>query len=424
MAGYEEISRCNRCGFCQSVCPTYLHSQDEVQVARARIYLTKLLIEGKYDFTKDSQVAKKVDQCLLCGACTAACPASVKTDEIMVAARNDFASNRGLKLFQKLVYRGLLPSKDRLEKVVALLNLYEKSGARRLLYGQTLRRALDRLVYYDSFLPDKLSQPARAGLASVIRAQGQAKLKIVYFLGCASNVFWAQTVRRSLAYLAARGVEIHLPPSTCCGEPHRSSGDLEETRRLGLKNAPLIFQANYDFIVTDCSTCAKALSRYDQFVGADSKEGQRLRAFLPKVLDLNTFVVEKLGSISANLKPSSFSRVTYHDPCHALRGLGIREAPRAILKAIPNLEFIELEGAEVCCGGAGSYGFNHPEMGGRLAESKRLRIAQSGADLVSTSCPACALQLGAGLKRAGQSIAMVHPVELLAESAQLGVFKP
>ncbi|MDR2302739.1 MAG: (Fe-S)-binding protein [Deltaproteobacteria bacterium] len=423
MSGYEEISRCNRCGFCQSVCPTYLHSLDEVQVARGRIYLVKLLLEGKYDFTKDEGVAEKVDECLLCGACTAACPSSVKTDEVMVAARNDFATNRGLKLFQKLVYRGLLPYKDRLEKVTALLKVYEKSGARGLLYGKALRRALDKLVYFDSFLPDKLSKPARAGLDSVIRPTGKAKAKIAYFLGCASNVFWAQTVRRSLAYLSARGVEIHLPPTTCCGEPHRSSGDLEETRILGLKNSPLIFNADYDFIVTDCSTCAKALSRYDEFVGADSREGERVRAFLPKVLDLNTFAVEKLGIIGENLKPTSFSRVTYHDPCHAVRGLGIREAPRAILKAIPNLEFTELDGADTCCGGAGSYGFSHPEMSGRMAASKTLKIAQSGANLLSTSCPACALQLGAGLKRASRRLAIAHPVELLFESANLAPLK-
>jgi glycolate oxidase iron-sulfur subunit len=375
------------------------------------------LLEGKYDFTKDPELAEKVDDCLLCGSCTVACPSSVKTDEIMVAARNDFVTNRGLKLFQKLVYGGLLPRKERLERVTSLMRLYEKSGARNVLYGKVLRRAFDRLVYYESFLPDNLSKPARLGLGPIVRPSSAPKIKIAFFLGCASNAFWGRTVRDSLSYLISRGALIHIPPTTCCGEPHRSSGDLTETKKLALKNSELIFKEEYEAIVTDCSTCAKALSRYDEFVGPDSKEGERVRALLGRVVDLNTFVVERLGLRTEDLKPTGFGTVTYHDSCHAIRGLGIREAPRAILSAIPGLAFREMEGADSCCGGAGSYGFTHPTMSGRIAADKAAKIAKSGADVLSTSCPACALQLGAGLKRAWKTVPILHPVELLAHSA-------
>jgi glycolate oxidase iron-sulfur subunit len=388
-------------------------------VARGRVHLTRLLLEGKYDFTKDREVAGKVDACLLCGACVAACPAEVRTDDIMVAARSDFAANRGLRLFHRLVYGGLLSRQERLARVSALLRLYERTGARGLLYGKTLRRALSRLVYFDSFLPGGLSRPARAGLGQALRPAGKPRIKVAYFLGCASNVFWAPTVRASVAYLLSRGAEVSFPPTGCCGEPHRGAGDLEGARALGLGNSGLIFRGEFEAIVTDCPTCARALRRYDWFVGADSREGERVRGLAGKVMELNSFVAERLGIPAGGLRPVGHGRVTYHDPCHAVRGLGVREAPRAILSAIPGLGLAELDGADSCCGGAGAYGFTHPAMSGRIAAGKAARIARGGADLVSTSCPACALQLGAGLKRAGHPLPVRHPVGLLAASAGL-----
>jgi glycolate oxidase iron-sulfur subunit len=416
MSGYDEIYRCNRCGFCQAVCPTYLHSRDEAQVARGRIHLTRLLLEGKYDFTKDAELAGKVDECLLCGACTVRCPSSVETVEVMVSARNDFTTNRGLSLFQKLVYRGLLSHSRRLMRVATLLRLYGRSGAGGVLYGGILRRAMERLIHYDSFLPRPLPEPARSLLGQIVRPTSTPVLKVAYFLGCASNVFWSTVVVPSVAYLVSRGVEVHLPPTNCCGEPHRSGGDPLEARKLARQNSALIFQNKYDFVVTDCSTCARALRRYDDFVGTDSQEGDRVRALLGQVTDLNTLVLEKLGLPKDKLKPIGFTQATYHDPCHAVRGLGISLAPRAILQAIPELELIEMEGADSCCGGAGSYGFTHPEMSAQIAATKAQNITRTGADLLATSCPACALQLGAGLKRAARPMTIHHPVELLAIS--------
>ncbi|MDR2946398.1 MAG: (Fe-S)-binding protein, partial [Candidatus Adiutrix sp.] len=89
-----------------------------------------------------------------------------------------------------------------------------------------------------------------------------------------------------------------------------------------------------------------------------------------------------------------------------------------ILRAVPGLELVEMEGADSCCGGAGSYGFSHPGMSGRIAAAKAANIAATGADILAVSCPACTLQLGAGLRRAGRPVQLRHPVELLAEAAK------
>lgn len=413
---YAEIQRCNRCGFCQSVCPTYTNSGLESQVARGRIRLVRLLNDKKYDWRDDPGISEEVDNCLLCRACVVNCPATVNTDLIMLAARRDFLKINGLSLFQKLVYRGGLSHRQRLDRASFLMRLYEKSGARNILYGKIFRKALDRLVYFDSFLPADLEAPAKSQLPEIIKPKGRPKMKVAFFVGCASNVFGARTVRILAGYLARRGAEVHLPKVACCGEPHRAAGDDEEVRRLALKNVSAIFKEDYDFIVSDCSTCAHALAHYDQFVGREGPEADIIRPLLPKVMDVNTLVAEHLGLPEGSLQALPDVTVTYHDSCHAIRGLNIKTAPREILKAVPGVNLVEMKGADSCCGGAGSYAFTHPEMSGRIAGEKVKNIQASGAGLVSTSCPACAMQLGAGLMRAGLKLKVVHPVELLARA--------
>lgn len=414
---YKEISRCNRCGFCQSVCPTYAQSLDETQVARGRIHLLRQLIGGHYDWRNDQGISEKVDDCLLCRACVVDCPSTVATDELMRNARRDFLDIKGLSLFQKLVYRGALSHRERLDRASLLMRLYEKSGTRRLLYSQTLRKALDKLVYFDSFLPAGLKAPARSTLPEAVRPQGAPKMKVAFFIGCASNVFSGQTVRTAVQYLAGRGVEVHLPKVRCCGEPHRSAGDDAEAARLARQNVDLVFRGDYDFIVTDCSTCAHALAHYDKFVGEDSPEAAVVVPKLPKVLELNTLVRDHLGLEADKIQAVPPVKVTYHDSCHAVRGLGVKDAPRDILAAIPGVEMVEMVKADSCCGGAGSYGFSHPEMSGRIAASKVGSIRDTGAEILAVSCPACTLQLGAGLRREGLKTKVVHPVELLARAS-------
>lgn len=413
---YSEISRCNRCGFCQSVCPTFAETKDETQLARGRIHLMRLLNSGHYDWRDDKGIAEKVDDCLLCRACVVNCPATVKTDEIMMAARGDFLKIKGLSLFQKLVYRGALSHRERLERASFLMRLYEGSGVRNLLYGEALRKSLEKLVYFDSFLPADLEKPARASLPSVVSPAGEPKMKAGFFIGCASNVFTARTVRLAVEYLVKRGVEVHIPTVSCCGEPHRAAGDTEEAARLAKKNVEAIFKPDFDFIVTDCSTCAHALAHYDKFVGEESAEADIVRPMLPKVVELNTLIRDHLGLDVSTLKALPETRVTYHDSCHALRGLGVKEAPREILKSIPGVELVEMKGADSCCGGAGSYSFSHPDMSARIAATKVQNIKDSGASVLAVSCPACTLQLGAALRRDGAKTRVIHPVELLTQA--------
>ena len=107
------------------------------------------------------------------------------------------------------------------------------------------------------------------------------------------------------------------------------------------------------------------------------------------------------------------TRVAYHDACHALRAQGIHDQPRELLRAIGNLELVEIPNGDRCCGAAGIYNVTEPEMSGRLMHEKAEAVVSTGAALVASGNPGCTMQLLAGLSQRGVAIDVVHPIELL-----------
>jgi glycolate oxidase iron-sulfur subunit len=108
--------------------------------------------------------------------------------------------------------------------------------------------------------------------------------------------------------------------------------------------------------------------------------------------------------------------VTYHDPCHLAHGQRVRAEPRALLKRIPGLQWVDLPDSELCCGSAGIYNLLEPEMADRLLELKVGRIAETGARILVTGNPGCLLQIAKGCRERGLAVEVLHPVELLARA--------
>jgi glycolate oxidase iron-sulfur subunit len=105
--------------------------------------------------------------------------------------------------------------------------------------------------------------------------------------------------------------------------------------------------------------------------------------------------------------------VTYQDACHLRHAQRIHEAPRRLLRAIPGLELVELQGAADCCGSAGIYNITQPELAGRLQAQKVDRVIATGARFLAVANPGCAIQIAGGLRARGVRMTVVHPVELL-----------
>ena len=145
-------------------------------------------------------------------------------------------------------------------------------------------------------------------------------------------------------------------------------------------------------------------------LSGDPEYAERAAAFSDKVRDISAYL-DEIG-----IEPPQGRvelRVTYHDPCHLVRGQGVAEAPRRILQLIPGVEFVEMKEADWCCGNAGSHAITDPEESGRILERKMANAAATEAQVIASGCPGCQIQLWRGVRRHNLPMRVVHPIELL-----------
>ena len=185
---------------------------------------------------------------------------------------------------------------------------------------------------------------------------------------------------------------------------------MDAARKLATKNLDALGNQGFDVIITDCSSCAGFLKSYEKVFEGYEGLLERLKAELPPIQDMVEFIF--------NHKPESPLRqepivVTYHDPCHAVRGQGISKENREILKSIPGIEFREMPEADWCCGGAGSYALTHYDLSMKVLDRKMKNVASTGADYLVTSCPACMIQLSHGVRQAGLNTKVCHISEVI-----------
>jgi len=162
------------------------------------------------------------------------------------------------------------------------------------------------------------------------------------------------------------------------------------------------------------------MKEYGELLRGDPQYAARAEAFGRKVKDISQVLTAapingKLGKLPM--------RVTYHEPCHLVHGQRVRAEPRALIRAVPGVEFVELKESDVCCGSAGVYNLINPRESGEFLERKLDRIAESGAEIVVTGNPGCLIQLEVGIKRRGMKVRVAHPVELLAWAYDAGAGK-
>lgn len=413
----EELHRyvllCNRCGTCQDVCPTYQATGMETDVARSRIRLARLVLEGKYRWEEDEELIDAMKSCLLCKACASDCPSGVPTDQIMVQARNEINKVMGMPPFNKLAYRGVFSHPSRVALLGKLTRLYRRSFASSLVKKSGILNLLKDYGKAEELLPRSGDRNLLDDLEQLLVPIDKPRFKIVYFTGCAINIFYSRFGSASIDVLQKSDIQVHVPRVSCCGGPHLSGGDFAEAGRLAVKSIDAVMALEPDAVITDCATCSGVLKGYGELLAGDDGNREKAERFSASVKDISEFLVEK------GCRPETAAMeatATFHDPCHLNRGQGIVTPPRKLLQQISGLRLIDMEGADMCCGGAGSYGALNPNMSRTILDRKMEHFAATGADYLVTSCPACAMQLEYGLRRHNLSGEVVHPVELLSRA--------
>jgi glycolate oxidase iron-sulfur subunit len=411
-AVYDEVSKCNRCGFCQAHCPIFDLTGDERNVARGHNVHVRKLLEGTLEMGGDFK--DPLFECLLCKACVANCFPGVRTDRNVIAGRAEYIKRVGQPRLMRFLFHRLLPDHAKLAPYVRLAAVGKNSGATRLARAMGILSWFGKdLNKVEGILENLPTSFFRERASRLNLEPPQSKVRLAYFVGCGFNFVLPQVSEATLEVLVRVGASVHVADNGCCGLPAHGYGDLEAARKMALKNLEILEKIDADVVVTDCGSCSSFLKEYPELFVDDPAPRERAQKLVKKVQGFSEFMQGRLPGAAPG-RPFS-GKVTYHDPCHMSRYQGITKEPRNLLKGIPGVAYVELPEADRCCGGAGSYNIMHYEQSMKVLDRKMEMVKKTGADILATECPGCLIQLSYGARRAGLGTRVVHLSELLRE---------
>lgn len=447
----EEILRCQKCGICQSDCPTYEATGDESMVARGRLGLVEAVIDGELKLSE--RFADSMSKCTSCLSCISSCPCGIDPVNIINAAKGEYFNKTGSDLITKLLLKSFATNDRFLYPLFKFLGMTTSLFYDRIPIEGWLKELLP-------FVRDgiKKSMPVfgkrnlKNEVSEITRVQNP-RMRVVFFTGCMTDFVYQNTGHTILKILTDNNIETIITKDlSCCGAPAYYMGDRKTALSLANKNFNLLNQLNPDYILVNCATCGNMLkSVYNTLLNVNGD----FSCFAEKVIDIHKFfhnfidlkykkkVIDQYNLLpSPSLQKEAYAsnknrvtlknkrfplqieqlrkklssknkiKVTYHDPCHLKRGQDVYLEPREILKSLPWVEFVEMDNPDSCCGGAGGFNLKHYDLSLDIGKRKAESIKQTGADVVATGCPACQMQITDVLNRAGYNRPVIHTLEL------------
>lgn len=412
----DQLVSCMRCGMCQAVCPIYGQSGREADVARGKI----ALLEGlAHEMVKDpAGVQDKVTRCLLCGSCQANCPSGVKGLDIFLKARAILTAYMGLPTVKKLIFRGMLTKPGLFNNLLSFASKFQGlfTTPANDIIGSSCSKFLEP-VLGERHLMLLAKTPLHKEVPSLDTPAGKSGLRVAFFPGCLADKIFPRVGHAVLKVLKHHGVGVFMPAGqACCGIPALSSGDKESYDKLVRANLEVFSKGKFDALLTPCATCTSTMKKIwpTMAQGMSQAEQDAVRELSAKVMDVNAFVIDKLGLTPPKANDDAIA-VTVHDPCHLKKSLGVSAQPRAVLSLNPRYKVAEMAASDACCGCGGSFTLTHADMSAKIGQQKRDNIKNTGAQVVAMGCPACMLQISDMLSRNGDRVSVKHPMEIYAE---------
>ncbi len=384
----QDLAACVACGLCLPHCPTYRVTGEESASPRGRIAAMRAVADGLGQ--PDERFADFMDVCLACRACEDVCPSHVPFGRMMERARVQIE-----------------PLRSRRARMLRWLGLDVVLPHRKALWLAAAIQPIGRLV-----LPKRVRSltPKRSELfrrlPRVTEPRGEVRGTVAMLSGCVQDRWFRDVNRATIGVLARNGWRVAVPRSQeCCGALAAHNGRLDTARALAERSLRAF--ADADVILVNAAGCGAHL----QDLG-DLLETDEARAFGRRVRDVTVFLSDE-GLSEEPAGDPGFGTVAYHDACHALRAQHVREQPRSLLRRIPGVEIVEIDGGDVCCGAAGLYNVVEPEMSSVLRTRKAEAVAATGASAVASANPGCTMQIAAGLKELGKPMPVLHPIQIL-----------
>ena len=405
------IEDCVHCGFCLPTCPTYHLWGEEMDSPRGRIVL---MSEAEQGAELSAPMVTHWDRCLGCMACVTACPSGVQYDKLIEDTRAQVERNHsrkpGDRLFRSLVFE-LFPHPGRLRALAPLMAL-----ARRLGIPKLARRGgpFPRLRAITALTPETPLLGTMRRLPEHTKARGEKRGTVGLLQGCVQRVFFHDVNVATAQVLAAEGFEVRAPRlPRCCGALQMHTG--YDSRDLARATIEAFEQC--DFVVANAAGCGSSMKDYAHLLRDDPQWAQRAERFCAKVRDVTELLAE--AGTRATRHPVR-QKVAYHDACHLAHAQAVRAQPRELLAEIPELELVEPQGWEICCGSAGIYNLLNPEPATELGRRKVENLLATGAKTIAAGNPGCAIQIAAVSEQMGHPLRVIHPIELIQMSIQGG----
>ncbi|MCA9140956.1 MAG: 4Fe-4S dicluster domain-containing protein [Planctomycetales bacterium] len=398
----DAVSTCVHCGFCLSACPTYQELGRETDSPRGRIILMKEVLEGTLPI---ETAAPHIDACLGCLGCVPACPSEVPYGDLISPFRATLEPKRKRSFsvrFKRKLAQWTLPYPMRF-RLAATTGRFAKPFAR--LMPAPIRTMLD-------LLPGHL--PAASHLREVYVATKPQRGRVALLAGCAQTVLDPDINAATIEVLTRNGIEVLVPKSQgCCGALSWHVGNLSQAQSFAQRNLDA-FPEDVDAIVTNAAGCGSGMHEYPLILKGTPHETRAIE-FAKRVVDVSVYL-QRFDQLVPFPVSTPKQTVAYHDACHLACAQGVRSQPRQLLQQVPGLTLVEIADGHLCCGSAGTYNIDQPEIARSLGRQKAERIISTQADVVAMGNIGCLTQIDNHLKRAGSSIRPRHTMQILRDA--------
>jgi L-lactate dehydrogenase complex protein LldE len=235
---------------------------------------------------------------------------------------------------------------------------------------------------------------------------------VTLFIQCLVDTIYPEVAEAMVSVLRRLGISLTCPTDqTCCGQPAFNSG-YRRAARVAAKHFIETF-ADAELIVCPSGSCVNMVRHhYVELFQDDTPWLQRAQNLADRTYEFSEYLVDVLGI--ADLGVRFDGKVTYHDSCHLLRGIGVKEQPRNILRNISAADFIEMRDSDYCCGFGGAFSTKYPDISNAMVSDKVKNIIDTGADAVVGCDMGCLMNIQGKLSRMGSSIKVMHLAQLLA----------
>lgn len=369
------VHRCFRCGYCKFThdysdfnCPSYKKYKFETYSTGGRLWLIYGIISGEIPWSQG--IANVIYACSTCGNCSENCRFEKFNDflvDIIEAARAEAVKN------------GFCP-----ERQMALL---ERTTNQEMYnpYGEPNSDNEDLKKKYD--LPDEAEW--------------------VYFIGCTSNYRQKNLRDATLRFLKKANIDFTLIDEHCCCSPIIRTGQIDPVKEFINYNISQINNAGAKKVITSCAGCYRTLKKDWIKFGAD---------YPFEIYHTVELVKQLLDEGKLKFNSEYKKTLTYHDPCHIGRHMGIYEVPREVYKQIPGINFVEMKRNKEnawCCGAGGGVKIGYPDWALEISKERLEEAKDTGATVLSSVCPFCRTNLSDSNDKFNTNLEVIDLIEIL-----------